>query len=169
MITADIKVAVQFVVAPTPKAAGEQWHWFSHIPVAGAPMHRHIIAIVQHLSAIGANIEAIGDVVIAARCKIMCAGAVSDERCHGRTACAGKPSLLSAPLRLLGCASAPGAPEETNPACAAAHQSPLKGVDWSAAPRTPQKCDSCARLRQLRGFNCRTPTDGIFDGCWCCS
>ena len=63
------------------------------------------------------------------------------------------------------CASAPVAPEATIHACAAVHQSPLKGRDWSAALRMAEKCNSCASLRQLGFLNCRTPTDGIFESC----
>lgn len=115
----------------------------SQKPVAGAPMHRHIIAIVQHLRAVGANIKAEGNVFVPARCRYMCAGAVSDERRYGCSPGVSKPALRKGWLRRLVCGSASVPPIETTRAC--------------AALRTEEKCDSCASLRQLGFFNCRAP------------
>ena len=94
------------------------------------------------------------------RRRCMCAGAACDAWRHASSPLRGEP--LPGVRRRQVCASAPVAPKATDHACAAAPQSPLKGRDWSAAPRTAEKCDGCASVRQLGFFNCRTPTDGLF-------
>lgn len=161
MITPHEEVPLLVMRTPTTASIREQRHWFRQVAVTGAPMSWNIIAIVQHLRPVRANVEAIRDVAVPASRWGVSALSVGYERRHSRCPNVMMPSLWMWPLRAVcGCASV--APRLTKRACVAAHQSPLKGGDWSAAPRTAEKCGGCDGLRQLRILNCRTPTDGFF-------